>query len=65
MTGETVHILLVEDDDVDAEAVARAFRNSRIANPVTHAADGMAALQILRGEGGALRCLARISSCSI
>lgn len=47
---KTIHILLVEDDDVDAEAVERAFRKHRIANPITRAVDGVEALEILRGD---------------
>lgn len=48
--GKLVHILLVEDDDVDREAVIRAFKNKRIANPFTIVADGVEALQVLRGD---------------
>jgi CheY-like chemotaxis protein len=48
----TVHVLLVEDDEVEAEAIQRAFRKHRIANPITVAPDGVEALKILRGEGG-------------
>jgi CheY-like chemotaxis protein len=51
MTDRTVHILLVEDDSVDAEAVTRAFRKVKIANPIRVAPDGVTALQTLRGHG--------------
>lgn len=44
---EQVQILLVEDDDIDAEAVARAFRKQRIANPILRAVDGIEALTML------------------
>ncbi len=47
----TVHILLVDDNDVDVEAALRAFRQKRIANPVVVARDGVEALEILRGVG--------------
>lgn len=47
-----VVILLVEDDDIDAIAVQRAFRNQKIANPVLRAQDGMEALAMLRGTDG-------------
>ena len=47
-----VHILLVEDDAVDAEAIRRAFRRERIANEITVVSDGIAALEALRGENG-------------
>jgi CheY-like chemotaxis protein len=46
------HILLVEDDDVDAEVVIRALRRQQIINPVTIVQNGLDALSLLRGEGG-------------
>jgi CheY-like chemotaxis protein len=51
MSTRTVQILLVEDDDVDVLAVRRAFREQKIANPITVAKDGLEALDILRGNG--------------
>lgn len=51
MEARTVHILLVDDNEVDIEAVLRAFSRHRIANPVTVAHDGLEALQALRGTG--------------
>lgn len=50
--SKTVHILLVEDDEVDQMAIKRAFRKKKISNPVYIAKDGIEALAILRGEGG-------------
>ncbi|QDT10869.1 response regulator [Planctomycetes bacterium K23_9] len=50
--NKTVNILLVEDDEIDAEAVMRAMHNQRIANPIVVARDGIEALQHLRGEAG-------------
>lgn len=50
--GYTVQILLVEDDDIDAEAVTRALMRQRIANPIVVVRDGIAALQRLRGQDG-------------
>ena len=47
---EHVTVLLVEDDDVDAERVERAFRKSGIPHPIRRARDGIEALEILRGE---------------
>ncbi len=47
--GKFIHILLVEDDDIDAEAIVRAFRKQKIANPVTIVSDGIEALKVLRG----------------
>ncbi len=46
-----VTLLLVEDDAVDAEAIERAFRRERIANPFVVVRDGVEALAALRGEG--------------
>lgn len=50
--GNTISLLLVDDDDIDVESVQRAFRKQRIANPITVAKDGLEALAILRGEDG-------------
>ena len=47
---QSVSILLVEDDDLDAKAVQRAFRKLRIANNFVRAKDGVEALELLRGE---------------
>lgn len=46
------HILLVEDDEVDAEAVTRALKRQKFPNKLIHAADGMEALSALRGDDG-------------
>lgn len=48
MSNETVHVLLVEDDEVDAEAVKRGFQKHRIANPILVAPNGLIALEMLR-----------------
>ena len=48
-----LEIVLVEDDDGDAKAIHRAFRASRIANPIHRRRDGVEALAYLRGETGA------------
>jgi CheY-like chemotaxis protein len=45
-----VNILLVEDDEVDVMAVKRALKELKIANPFHRAADGIDALEMLRGE---------------
>ena len=42
------NILLVEDDEIDVLNVRRAFAKGGIENPLFHAADGLAALQMLR-----------------
>ena len=52
MNDQTVNILLVDDDDIDVEAVQRSFRKAKIANPIQVAADGLVALDILRGNNG-------------
>ncbi len=43
-------ILLVEDDDVAAEAVERSLKKSGITIPIVHAANGAIALEILRSK---------------
>lgn len=48
---DTLQILLVEDDEIDAEAVKRALTRQRIANPIVTAKDGIEALEVLRGSG--------------
>jgi CheY-like chemotaxis protein len=45
-----INIVLVEDDDIDAEAVRRAFQRSKIANPIVRAVDGLDALEMLTGK---------------
>ena len=52
VAGETVTILLVEDDEIDAEAIQRAFVKNKLANPLVIAKDGVEALEVLRGENG-------------
>lgn len=47
-----VHVLLLEDDSLDVEAVRRAFKKARIANDLTVARDGIEGLAMLRGEDG-------------
>lgn len=43
-------ILLVDDNDDDAELTERAFRDARIANPIIRARDGLEALELLLGR---------------
>ncbi len=45
-----LNIILVEDDDGDAKALARAFEQAQISYPITRFADGVEALAFLRGE---------------
>lgn len=52
MSSEDINILLVEDDEVDAEAVVRALQRLNVKNPLTIVTDGLEALNVLRGETG-------------
>ena len=51
MSDGEMRVLLVDDDAVDAEGVARAFRKNGIPYPIVRAVDGVQALEILRGSG--------------
>lgn len=53
--GRSVPILLVEDDDIDIEAVRRTLRRADIDNPVHIAHDGVEALDMLYGRSGSER----------
>jgi CheY-like chemotaxis protein len=48
MAEKQLHILLVEDDQVDVMNVKRAFVKNRIVNPLFVAGDGLEGLQMLR-----------------
>lgn len=50
-------ILLVEDDDVDAMTVRRAFKELKITNPLIQRGNGEAALEFLRDDSHPLPCL--------
>jgi two-component system response regulator len=53
MRGRTDQaILLVEDNDDDAELTVLAFREARIPNPIVRASDGIEALDYLFARGG-------------
>jgi CheY-like chemotaxis protein len=52
MNGKMLHILLVEDDEVDVMNVRRAFSKHAITNPLYIASNGLEALDMLRGEDG-------------
>ena len=50
MSTPDVTLVLVEDDDVDAESVQRALARARIRNPLVRVRDGIEALELLRGS---------------
>ena len=52
LDAKPINILLVEDDDSDAEAVRRAFESTRIIYRIWRAVDGVDALEMLRGTNG-------------
>jgi CheY-like chemotaxis protein len=54
MPLSSVHLILVEDDDVDAEYVVRVLRRSGIGAPVTLFHDGLEAIEALRGPARAV-----------
>jgi CheY-like chemotaxis protein len=45
-----LNILLVEDDDGDAQALQRAFRKAKITYSLVRAVDGVAALELLQSH---------------
>jgi len=52
MSDELIHILLVEDDEIEREALCRAFKQQQIINPLVCVTTGQEALYVLRGENG-------------
>lgn len=48
MSGLPIHILLVEDDEVDVMTAKRCFEQTHISNPLYVAGDGLEALEKLR-----------------
>jgi CheY-like chemotaxis protein len=52
MNSPRLSVLLVEDDDVDAEAVLRSLRRSQVPVDVVWVEDGQEALEVLHGEHG-------------
>jgi CheY-like chemotaxis protein len=51
VTAGQVTILLVEDDDIDAQTVMRGLASAKIVNPVIRVRDGVEALELLQGTG--------------
>lgn len=52
MIPQDIRILLVEDDDVDAEAVRRGFSKAGVTCPLFRATNGVEALAMLREKDG-------------
>lgn len=50
MRDKNLHILLVEDDEVDIMAIKRAFEKNNITNPLDIARNGLEALLALRDD---------------
>jgi CheY-like chemotaxis protein len=48
----TLNILLIDDDDMDAKLLERAFRKAKIGNTIVRAMDGIEALEMLKGING-------------
>ena len=48
MEAKLMHILLVEDDEVDIMNVQRAFKKAGVSNPLHIARNGLEALELLR-----------------
>jgi CheY-like chemotaxis protein len=53
MEEKMIHLLLVEDDEVDVMNVRRAFKKNNITNPLYVANNGLEALAMLRGDADA------------
>lgn len=51
LTGEPLHILLVEDNEDHAELAIRGLRDQQVANTIHHVADGEKALDYLFNRG--------------
>jgi two-component system, response regulator len=51
LTGEPLHILLVEDNEAHAELVIRGMRDQQVANRIHHVSDGEQALDYLFRRG--------------
>ena len=50
-------ILLVDDDDIDALSVKRAFKDLNVTNPLIHSVNGEEALKYLKNHIDKLPCL--------
>ena len=52
---KAAHILLIEDDDVDAMTIERGFRKAKIVNEIVRAHDGRIELESQEGRGTTFR----------
>ncbi|HJZ46744.1 MAG TPA: response regulator [Roseiflexaceae bacterium] len=52
MDKKLLHILLVDDDEIDVMNVQRAFKRNNITNPLYVASNGLEALAMLRSKDG-------------
>jgi CheY-like chemotaxis protein len=52
MGKKAVHVVLIDDDEVDVEAVVRSFRLHGLSNQITVFRNGAEAIQALRGRFG-------------
>ena len=52
MISPSLKILLVEDDDIDAEAVRRGFAKANIGSPIYRATNGLQAIEFLNDSAG-------------
>ncbi len=50
-------VLLVEDDNVDAMTVRRAFKDLKVTNPLVHRINGEEALEYLKDENNKIPCV--------
>jgi CheY-like chemotaxis protein len=50
-------VLLVEDDDVDAMTVKRAFKDLNVTNPLIHSVNGEVALRYLQDQNNEKPCV--------
>lgn len=48
-----IHVLLVEDDEVDIQDITRTLQKNKIMNPLHIARNGLEALNMLQGKNGA------------
>ena len=55
MENKLINILLVEDDAVDVMTVQRAFKKSKVSNPLHIAGNGLEALEMLRSPDNPFR----------